>query len=521
MPTRDMNPQRVSPAVQSEATRLDHRVKVGVVVAGLATLAVFAWAGLREQVYTDWHRHQAEFKRLLAAKADTPLGKKLHQEFDYRIRQVVIPELGVVDRCISCHNGITDPRMTQVPNPHRVHPGDLLQKHEVGRFGCTLCHRGQGHALVFAEAKAVGYHWPYPLLPKGLTQAACGLCHGPEEVRDRDGEKYALGHAIFHRRGCVSCHKLSGRGGSLGPDLTREGWKAPQEVPMAKVRGEKTLPQWLREHFEEPQRLVPGSQMPPLRMTPGELDALTVFMLSLQGRDLPSGYLTPAKYLEIHQRLNPPEASGEALVDQYCGTCHDTGHYGRYDPFYRKFIPAIRGPSFVQLATPAFVDDAIRRGRPGSVMAAWAGGLSDPELVRIRDHLLSRPVPPEVRLPAAVVAQAKDPRLTLQGDAPRGAALFARQCASCHGPAGKGGLGPSLTSGVFQGSATDGFLYATIAYGRVDTAMPAFLGTHAGSYGEADIRALVSHLRALGGHRRPRAPGASPPRTRAPQGGTP
>ena len=507
--------QRVAEQVQHEARTRDHRLKVGVVVVGALLLAAFLWAGLKENVYTDWHHYQLEYRKILKKKAKTKLGRKLHRDFDIRIRQVVIPELGVVDRCVSCHGGITDPRMTDVKNPHKIHPGQYLSQHEVGKYGCTICHRGQGRALVFSEAKAVGYHWPYPMLPKGLTQSSCGLCHSPAEVRSAGGDKYALGHRLFNRRGCVSCHKLYGRGGSLGPELTREGWKAPQEVPMKHVRGPKTLARWLYEHFQNPQRIVPGSQMPPPRLTTRQLEALTIYTLSLQNRDLPSKYLSPGKYLELHRLRNPPEMTGKALVAQYCGTCHDTGNYGRYDAFYQRFIPAIRGPSFVQLATPAYVDDAIRRGRPGTPMAAWAGGLKEPELVKIRNYLLGRKVRPEVRLPAAVVTRAKDPSLVIQGDVRLGAAIFAKQCASCHGPRGQGGLGPALANRVFVQNATDGFLQATIAHGRADTAMPAFLGTHQGSYRTPQVNALVAFVRSLGGGVRPNktAPAGAPRQT--------
>ncbi len=501
--------QRVRDQVQLEARSRDHRLQVGLVLTGVLLLAVFLWTGLKENVYTDWRRYQLEYRDILEKKAKTKLGRKLHQDFDIRIRQVVIPELGVVDRCVSCHNGITDPRMTDVKSPHKVHPGPYLNQHEVGKFGCTICHRGQGRALVFSEAKAVGHHWPHPMLPGGLTQSSCGLCHSPAEVRSAGGEKYARGHRLFGELGCVSCHKLYGRGGSLGPELTREGWKAPQEVSMKNVRGDKTLARWIYEHFQDPQRIVPGSLMPPPRLAAGQLEALTIYTLSLQRRDLPSKYLSPGKYLELHRLRNPPEMTGKQLVARYCGTCHDTGSYGRYDAFYQRFIPAIRGPSFVQLVTPEYLDAAIRRGRPGTPMAAWAGGLKDNELVKIRSYLLGRKVEPGVRLPPKIVAQAKDPGLVIHGDVAQGAAIFARQCASCHGPRGEGRLGPALANRVFQGSATDGFLYATIAYGRADTAMPAFLGTHQGSYRPSQIQALVAFVRSLGGGVRPRAKVAS------------
>src|SRR5207344_206604 len=109
-----------------------------------------------------------------------------------------------------------------------------------------------------------------------------------------------------------------------------------------------------------------------------------------------------------------------------------------------------------------------------------AGGLSDAEVAALVAYL--RTSAPAMALPVA------PPR----GEAARGAALFAQQCAGCHGIDGKGLIAPALANPVFQQAATDAFISQTIRAGRENTPMPAFgrAGCSESRVGEllADIR---------------------------------
>ena len=60
------------------------------------------------------------------------------------------PNSGVVDRCTSCHVGLKEASLADVPTqPFRTHP---VIPHKLDQFGCTICHRGQGAATTVAEA---------------------------------------------------------------------------------------------------------------------------------------------------------------------------------------------------------------------------------------------------------------------------------------------------------------------------------------------------------------------------------
>lgn len=83
---------------------------------------------------------------------------------------------------------------------------------------------------------------------------------------------------------------------------------------------------------------------------------------------------------------------------------------------------------------------------------------------------------------AALAASAQQPaRPATATDVAAGAKIFRSHCAPCHGPSGKGGLGPNLTSGVFYHGSTDADIYRNITEGIPGTAMPStfFDGTQA------------------------------------------
>ena len=135
------------------------------VVCSVVTVGFLVAAAVRENISADWRGHQAAFRGILEAKAKDDAARGTARNLPIEIRQVVVPALHTVDRCVTCHLGIDDPRMADQRNPHRTHPKRLLAIHRVEKFGCTICHQGQGAALNFEEAKAEDYFWDYPLLP--------------------------------------------------------------------------------------------------------------------------------------------------------------------------------------------------------------------------------------------------------------------------------------------------------------------------------------------------------------------
>ena len=69
----------------------------------------------------------------------------LQRHFQGGIQQIWLPELGVVDRCTSCHVGLKEPSLADVPTqPFRTHPVDPAQARSVRMHGLPS-RTGRGH----------------------------------------------------------------------------------------------------------------------------------------------------------------------------------------------------------------------------------------------------------------------------------------------------------------------------------------------------------------------------------------
>src|SRR5918996_1534912 len=59
----------------------------------------------------EWKHYQREYYQLLAAHEDDPEKKReiLHEPLE--VQQVWNPGLGIIDRCMTCHMGVSNPKM--------------------------------------------------------------------------------------------------------------------------------------------------------------------------------------------------------------------------------------------------------------------------------------------------------------------------------------------------------------------------------------------------------------------------
>ncbi|MDE3197997.1 MAG: c-type cytochrome [Acidobacteriota bacterium] len=121
------------------------------------------------------------------------------------LKQIYVADAGIVDRCESCHLGIRQPGGQGVFAGH-PDPG-LLRIHDPDRFGCTLCHNGNGAATT-SVAKAHGQNrdWPWPLFAPKDTEAGCVVCHPDDRVLDHAPTLEAA-RELYLRRGCAACHR--------------------------------------------------------------------------------------------------------------------------------------------------------------------------------------------------------------------------------------------------------------------------------------------------------------------------
>jgi len=114
----------------------------------------------------------------------------------------------------------------------------------------------------------------------------------------------AKGRALFGEARCVSCHAVNGRGGTMGPELTRIGDKVRRD--------------WLFSYVKDPHRVQPDTPMLQYRFSDDQLRDLTAFLLDEYRSPETGPEPPPAAYQDA--RL---VAAGRALFERRgCTSCH-------------------------------------------------------------------------------------------------------------------------------------------------------------------------------------------------------
>ncbi len=178
------------------------------------------------------------------------------------ILQIHIGEFDWVDRCESCHAGTREPVTMREWDINETTPGDepvemagvwtthphkgLLEIHDPSRFGCSMCHNGNGRSVTSEHlAHGMNHHWLFPLTQRnpdavekemGSFEAGCIQCHKDDIYLNYTPSPYVemdeKGHAVrddkgnlveyervsafnearhlFQFKGCWGCHRYEG-----------------------------------------------------------------------------------------------------------------------------------------------------------------------------------------------------------------------------------------------------------------------------------------------------------------------
>ncbi|NIM58001.1 MAG: c-type cytochrome [Candidatus Aminicenantes bacterium] len=294
----------------------------------------------------EWKKYQREFKNYL----EENISPESASAFEFSVKQLWLPELNKVDRCISCHLGYDQPNLTEAPEPYAAHP-DILP-HSVLKMGCTICHGGQGFALKKKDAHGEVEHWEEPMLgaklakkygfesEKILMQMNCNTCHRRDE--DLTGmEMINLGkNLLTQKKKCQTCHIIDGKGGKLAADLTFIGDKPAERFDFSQIKdklieSERPLSvlSWHFEHFMNPKAVVPDSKMPYVKYTEEEAWALAMLMMSWRSVSLPVMLIPEEKREEVpppekkleKRKLSIVEWGKELFESKGCSECHTIG----------------------------------------------------------------------------------------------------------------------------------------------------------------------------------------------------
>ncbi|MGA2346115.1 MAG: c-type cytochrome, partial [Candidatus Sulfotelmatobacter sp.] len=268
-------------------------------LVSLVFLASLAIAPAKNH-FSEWRHYQHGYLRMIRNRSDAVT---LQRHFDGGIHQIWLPDLGVVDRCTSCHVGLKEASLNDVPTqPFRPHP---VIPHKLDQFGCTVCHRGQGPATTVGEAHSSTLAWEQPILPAKYIESSCGECHrGPLPGTPQLNE----GRHLLSRYGCVHCHTVKLPNGST--------MKATDDPPSLSHIADKTTREWIYAWLKDPQAYAGTATMPNFKLSDDDARDMSAFLIVNS---------TPQQgdTATLAAKASPDPAAGASLYgESFCASCH-------------------------------------------------------------------------------------------------------------------------------------------------------------------------------------------------------
>ena len=176
------------------------------------------------------------------------------------------------------------------PRLNDLYVGDN-SKHPLLKFGCTICHEGDGRDTHFSRVVHIPdnaregvdwknrhgtpygdehYDWNYrelwdlPMIQSKFLQSSCRRCH-KEAVELDGGDKYVTGMKLFEKAGCYGCHRTETY--QILPKDTKNphldpNWKARRPGPPLTRISAKVDETWAAKWILAPREFRPTTRMP-------------------------------------------------------------------------------------------------------------------------------------------------------------------------------------------------------------------------------------------------------------------
>jgi mono/diheme cytochrome c family protein len=230
----------------------------------------------------------------------------LRRHFQGGIQQIWLPELGVVDRCTTCHVGLKEASLTDVSTqPFRRHP---VIPHTMDQFGCVMCHRGQGAATTVEEAHRSTLAWEQPILPARYLESSCGQCH---RAPLPGTPQLDSGRDLLASYGCVRCHTIKlPDGGTI---------KATDDPPPLSHIGDKTTREWIYAWLKDPQAYAASARMPNFKLSDEDARDISSFLIA--NSTALAGDTAPLAAANAKAQADP-SAGATLYGESFCATCH-------------------------------------------------------------------------------------------------------------------------------------------------------------------------------------------------------
>ena len=188
--------------------------------------------------------------------------------------------------------------------------------------------------------------------------------------------------------------------------------------------------------------------------------------------------------------------AGAILYAENCADCHGLVGQGGPNPARAgDIIAPISSTEYLKTREDSTIRNIISQGQPDFGMSTFGsangGPFDDDQLDALVAFIRNCETNPPPEIPAPQVeetATAAPPPPTLTGSQ-----LFAIACASCHGAAGEGGVGPAFNTNEFQDRNDDQQLFDTISNGHQATPMVAW----GDNLSVPQIELIVRYIRTL------------------------
>ncbi len=205
----------------------------------------------------------------------------------------------------------------------------------------------------------------------GLTAAAvAGTPNEGQELVDYSGPtdwmqlapEELAGIGYFRQESCNSCHSVAGRGATIGPDLAHTSTNHRNAA-------------WMIEHFKDPSAVRPGTSMPPIALSSGQMNSLSAFLLKL----------TPDNARSLFEDTPDFAVQGAMVFEKNaCVNCHKVNGNGT------SVGPPLNGVG--RRRTREWVKDHFadpKKLSPGSIMPAYK--FTPAELESLTTYLFALP----------------------------------------------------------------------------------------------------------------------------------
>ena len=288
---------RMEKRTDSPYSRLDRPVLAVVGVLLVVSTVLFA----RNDREHEWRYYQAQFRSQVAEKFGAEKAKTVRRPACSRSgsRPSATP-IAASPATRPRVEGLRDGRRA-LPHASGGAPEDASLPRSSAAPPATAARDGPSTPT---PAHGPVEHWEEPLLGQAhgrgvlrssttrsaLMQMNCNVCHRYDR-ETRGADFINLGKKLVQQKGCRACHVINGRGGTIGPDLTYVGDKAPEQYEYGRLSGQKTSFAWHVAHLKDPRALVQDTVMPNFHLTTKEAQALAILVMSWRKAPVPAEFV--------------------------------------------------------------------------------------------------------------------------------------------------------------------------------------------------------------------------------------